>query len=282
MRPEPTPHRIKGAVLAGHALQINLMSKITPLQRHELNDTTTRKNFKHVLKLRYRHNMMGDRLTLHSKHVIYIIYIHNQKSGNFKSYVGQTSGSCLSRFAEHLTAGTHYKRGPKHCGRQEGQGLYQFMQAHGMMNLAIMPLQLVDYPHDIELDQTEFLNVAKPLEHFWANTFDSHHSRWNVASTIPTDPDAAMAAHLTAKRRSRRARMGTRRTLSRSHLTPSDVTHASTAHRTAEEALTLEHISSLTDSVDSYDELPMFEDAPIQHELTFHDTDMMGEQGHNE
>lgn len=90
-----------------------------------------------------------------------------------------------------------------------------------------------------------------------------------------------MAAHLAAKRRSRRTRMRTRRTLSRSHSTPSDVTHASTAHRAAEEALTLEHISSLTNSADSYDEPPMFEDAPIHHALTFHDADL-GEQGRND
>ncbi len=43
MSPEGTPYRIKGTVLAGHALEANLMSKITSLQSHEFHNTTTGK-----------------------------------------------------------------------------------------------------------------------------------------------------------------------------------------------------------------------------------------------
>ncbi len=171
--------------------------------------------FKHVLTTRHRHNSFADHLTLDSTRVIWIIYIHGQQSGNFNSYVGQTAGSCLTRFSEHLTAGTHFQQGPQHSGRQEGQGLYLFMHAYGMMNLAVMPLEMINYPTDITLDRTDFLNIAKPREDFWAKAFHSHDQGWNVAATTPTDPDAALVAQLNTDTRSRMARMASRRAVQR-------------------------------------------------------------------
>ena len=261
------------AVLAGNALKINLMSKVTALQAHEIHDSSARKAFKHVLTLRHRHNPFANRLTLDSTRVIYIIYIHGQNSGNFKSYIGQTSGSCLTRFAEHLTAGTNFKHRPQRSGRQEGQGLYQFMHAYGMMNLAIMPLELIDYPCDIDLNRTEFLNIAKPHEDFWAKTFDSHHYGWNVVSTTPTDPNAAMAAHLAATRRSRSSRMTSRRMQSRARSQVSGLTRTSTLQTAAASALALEQTSAQDNAAAVCDDLPMFEEEPVHHAMAFTSVD---------
>lgn len=110
--------------------------------------------------------------------------------GNPRVYVGQTSGSALSRFGQHIDQANRAKAYSPEF-HTKPVTLRDYIQWHGDNDLAIMVLEKIDLPPNVRITTKDFYTMALPREDYWIDIFDSRRHGYNTGYTKPTNPQAA-------------------------------------------------------------------------------------------